>query len=136
MCRWPLYPTRLPPLYGDTLRIQMASKGYRRSHRWKATLVVDLSPSTCSSRPVGTHTGVTWLRFSKNCPETACVNAGFLPLLLEFHGCDISFPEEIDIRIGKQTQMLQSFSEMLHQHNRLAVARAVEEGMFEHVLLK
>lgn len=65
-----------------------------------------------------------------------CVNADFLPLLLEFHGCDISFLEEIDIRIGKQTQMLQSFSEMLHQHHRLAVSPVGEEGMFEHVLLK
>lgn len=32
--------------------------------------------------------------------------------------------------------MLQSFSEMLHQHHRLAVSPVGEEGMFEHVLLK
>jgi hypothetical protein len=64
------------------------------------------------------------------------VLAGFLLLLLEFHGCDISFLGEIDIQIGKQTQTLQSFSEMLHQHHRLAASPAGGEGMFEHVLLK
>ena len=72
------------------------------------------------------HRAATLLRLAQSQP---CVSAAsFLPLLLEFHGCDISFLGEVDIQIGTRTQMLQSFSEMLHQHHRLAAGPSRGRG--------
>lgn len=96
--------------YGDTLRIQVATTnaGVRRK-----------GPLTQGPyRASGTHREVTLLCFVRSAQSQPGVNPGFLLLLLEFHGYDILFLGEIDIQIGKQTQMLRSFSEMLHQHHK------------------
>lgn len=56
--------------YGDTLESKW-SHNQGKCQRREGTFTKGLSPSTCSSRPAGTHRGAALLQFCESCPEPA-----------------------------------------------------------------